>query len=145
MIALSPEASAVVVATHRRVPASLRHPRAQTPEEAGALVFEQRLEGCASVVIVDASCRDEFVAQTVIGLHPATIWGVIPANSGRTEVEELATRTGRLDALALCDLLSAERPASLIGEKWPIAYVDGWRASPLTLATRLLEAIGVSA
>jgi hypothetical protein len=97
------------------------------------------------VVIVDATCRDEFVAQTVKGLHPATIWGVVPASWGRTEVEELATRTGRLDAIALCDLLAAERPASLIGEAWPIAYVDGWQASPLTLAARLLEAIGVPA
>jgi hypothetical protein len=143
--ALSPSASAVIVVSHRRVPASLRHSRAQTPEEAGALVFERRLEGCLSVVIVDASCRDEFVARTVRGLHPATIWGVIPATWDRAEVEALAARTGRLDAIALCSLLLAERPASLIGEMWPIAYVDGWRASPLTLAARLLEATGVPA
>jgi hypothetical protein len=143
--ALSPYASAVIVATHRRVPASLRHPRAHTPEEAGALVFDQRLQSRLSVVVVDVSCRDEFVAQTVRGLHAATIWGAIPATWGRGEVEELATRAGRLDAIALCGLMLAERPAVLIGEMWPIAYVDGWQASPLTLAARLLEATGVSA
>jgi hypothetical protein len=145
LTALSSSASAVIVATHRRVPASLRHPRAQTPEEAGALVFERRLEGCLSIVIVDVSCRAEFVAKTITGLHPAAIWGVIPASWGQAEVEELAMKTGRLDALALCGVLAAERPGSLIGEQWPIAYVDGWRASPLSVAARLLEAIGVSA
>jgi hypothetical protein len=145
LAALSPSPSAVIVASHRRVPASLGHARANSPEEAGTLVFAQRLEGGLSVVIVDVGCRDEFVAHAVKGLHPATIWGVVPASSSDDEVDELAARTGRLDAIALFNLLVAERPATLIGEKWPIAYVDGWRASPLTLAARLLEAVGVRA
>jgi hypothetical protein len=145
VVAASPSTGTVIVASHRRLPASLSHPRAHTPQEAGALVFEQRLEGHLSVVIVDGECREEFITQTIAGLHPSTIWAVVPASSGPPEVAELATRCGRLDAIALYGLLTAERPAALIGEKWPIAFVDGWQASPLTLAARLLEAIGVPA
>jgi hypothetical protein len=142
--ALSSSSGSVSVASHRRLPASVGYPRAHTPQEAGALVFEQRLADSLSVVIVDIECRAEFIAHTVAGLHPGTIWAVVPAAWTSREVDELATGCGRIDALALYGLLTADRPAGLIGESWPIAFVDGWQASPLSLASRLLEAIAVS-
>lgn len=144
LAALSPAAGAVILASHRRLPASLGKTRASTAEEVGARVFEHRVEHRLSVVVVDAASRGEFVTQTVAGLHPGTIWGVVPASSTPAEVAELAGRCGRLDAIAIHGVLEAARPAALFGGRWPIAFVDGWRANPLTLAGRLLEAIGVA-
>jgi hypothetical protein len=48
---------------------------------------------------------------------------------------------GHLDALAIYGFVSTQRPAGLIGRAWPVAYVDGWEASPLSIAARLVEAI----
>jgi hypothetical protein len=48
---------------------------------------------------------------------------------------------GRFAAIAIYGFLSTDRPAGLIGRGWPVAYLDGWEASPLSIAARLVEAV----
>jgi len=30
----------------------------------------------------------------------------------------------------------------LIGREWPVSYIDGWAATPLSITARLMEALG---
>jgi hypothetical protein len=132
---------AVLLVSHRRLSPSLTQSRARSPLEAGTMVLERRIEGLASIVVLDMGCRAGFVPRTVAGLRPETIWGVVPAAWDEGRTRELEGLVGRLDALALYGLCSTERPGGLIGRAWPIAYVDGWEATPLSLAARLVEAL----
>ncbi|MGA2528122.1 MAG: hypothetical protein ABSG36_03050 [Acidimicrobiales bacterium] len=132
---------AVLVVSHRRLPPSLTQARARTPLEAGTMVLERRIEGLASIVVLDTSCRAGFVPRTVAGLRPEAIWGIVPAAWDERRTREFQALVGRLDALALYGLCSTDHPAGLIGRGWPIAYVDGWEATPLSLAARLVEAV----
>ena len=135
------EDETVLVVSHRRLPAALAHARARSPLEAGTVVLNRRLEGFVSVVVLDAGCRSGFVPRTVAGLRPDATWGVVPASWDEKRARNLEALVGRFDALALYGLLSTDRPAGLIGRGWPVAYVDGWEASPLSIAARLVEAI----
>jgi hypothetical protein len=67
----------------------------------------------------------------------------VPASWDEKRTRSLETLVGRFDALALHGLLSSDRPAGLIGRGWPIAYIDGWEANPLSIAARLVEALSV--
>jgi hypothetical protein len=107
------------------------------------MVLERRLSGHVSVVVLDSLCRAGFVPRTVAGLRPDTTWAVVPASWDEKRTRSLETLVGRFDALALHGLLSSDRPAGLIGRGWPIAYIDGWEANPLSIAARLVEALSV--
>jgi hypothetical protein len=135
------EAETVLVVSHRRLPRSLAHARARSPIEAGTMVLERRLAGLVTVVVLDSGCRDGFVPATVAGIRPEMTWGVVPACWDEKRAGGLEALVGHLDALALYGLVSTDRPAGLIGRAWPVAYVDGWEASPLSIAARLVEAI----
>ncbi|MGA3214629.1 MAG: hypothetical protein ABSD97_02930 [Acidimicrobiales bacterium] len=135
------EDEAVLVVSHRRLSSSLAHSRARSPLEAGTLVLERRLNASRSVVVLDSSCRPGFVPRAVAGIRPEAIWGVVPASFDERRARGLEALVGHLDALALYGLASSERPAGLIGRSWPISYLDGWEASPLSIAARLVEAI----
>jgi len=137
------EDQAVIVVSHRRLSATLGLPRARNPLEAGTMVLERRLSGHVSVVVLDSLCRAGFVPRTVAGLRPDTTWAVVPASWDEKRTRSLETLVGRFDALALHGLLSSDRPAGLIGRGWPIAYIDGWEANPLSIAARLVEALSV--
>ena len=135
------EDETVLVVSHRRLPRSLAHARARSPIEAGAMVLERRLAGLVSIVVLDSGCRDGFVPTTVAGIRPEMTWGVVPASWDEKRARGLEALVGHLDALALYGLVSTDRPAGLVGRAWPVAYVDGWEASPLSIAARLVEAV----
>ncbi len=135
------EDDTVLVVSHRRLPCSMMHARARTALEAGTVVLERRLAGLVTLVVVDSACRNGFVPSTIAGIRPEAIWGVVPASWDERRVRSFERLVGHLDALGLYGLVSSERPAGLIGRAWPVAYVDGWEASPLCVAARLVEAV----
>lgn len=135
------EEESVLVVSHRRLPASSSHTRARTPYEAGTLIVERRLEGVPSVVLLDQECRHDFVAKVVAAIRPEAICGVLPASWHKDQVLALEADVGHLDALALYDLLGTDCPAQLVGADWPLAYIDGWQATQLSIAARLIEAV----
>jgi len=131
----------VLVVSHRRLPPMLERPRARTPLEAGTMVLERRLQGLTSLVVLDAASRAGFAPGIVAGLRPEAIWAVVPASWDERRARGLEAQLGRIDALVLYGLLATERPAGLIGRGWPVAYIDGWEATPLSVAARLVEAV----
>ena len=135
------EDESVLVVSHRRLAPSPSNARARSPLEAGTVVLERRLNGLVSIVVLDTLCRSGFVPRAVAGLRPDAIWGVVPASWDEKRTRALEALVGRLDALALYGMLATDRPAGLIGRGWPVAYLDGWEANPLSIAARLVEAV----
>ena len=135
------EGEPVLVVSHRRLAPAPGNARARSPLEAGTAVLERRLNGLVSIVVLDSSCRSGFVPRTVAGLRPDAIWGVVPASWDEQRTRALEALVGRLDALALYGMLATDRPAGLIGRGWPVAFLDGWEANPLSIAARLVEAV----
>jgi hypothetical protein len=131
----------LLVVSHRRLPTTLERPRARTPLEAGTMVLERRLQGLTSLVVLDSASRAGFAPGVVAGLRPEAIWAVVPASWDERRARGLEAQLGRIDALVLYGLLATERPAGLIGRGWPVAYIDGWEATPLSIAARLVEAV----
>lgn len=131
----------VLVVSHRRLSPSLEHPRARTPLEAGTMVLERRLQGLTSLVVLDSASRSGFGPRILAALRPEAVWAVVPASWDERRTRSLESLIGRFDALVLYDLLASGRPAGLIGRGWPIAYIDGWEATPLSIAARLVEAV----
>jgi len=137
------EEEAVIVVSHRRLNPSPAHLRAHSPLEAGTIVLKRRLAGLVSVVVLDSLCREGFVPSTVAGLKPDATWAVVPASWDERRTRSLEALVGRIDAVAIHGFLSTDRPAGLIGRSWPVAYLDGWEANPLSIAARLVEAVKV--
>jgi hypothetical protein len=137
------EPEAVIVVSHRRLCPSPAHLRAHSPLEAGTMVLKRRLAGLVSIIVLDSFCRDGFVPSTVAGLKPDATWAVVPASWDEKRTRSLEALVGRIDAVAIHGFLSSDRPAGLIGRSWPVAYLDGWEANPLSIAARLVEAVKV--
>ncbi|MGD0984101.1 MAG: Jag N-terminal domain-containing protein [Acidimicrobiales bacterium] len=135
------EDATVIVVSHRRLSPSPAHVRAHNPLEAGTMVLKRRLAGLVSVVVLDSLCRDGFVPLAVAGLRPDASWAVVPASWDEGRARTLESVVGRFAAIAIYGFLSTDRPAGLIGRGWPVAYLDGWEASPLSIAARLVEAV----
>ena len=137
------EEEAVIVVSHRRLCPAPAHLRARSPLEAGTMVLNRRLAGLVSVVVLDSLCREGFVPSTVAGLRPDATWAVVPASWDERRTRRLEALVGRIDAVAIHGFLATDRPAGLIGRNWPVAYLDGWEANPLSIAARLVEAVKV--
>jgi len=131
----------VIVVSHRRLSPSSTRARAHSALEAGAMVLERRLAGLLTIVVLDAGCRNGFVPRTVTALRPEAIWAVLEASTDERSARRLEGLVGHLDALVLYGMLTSPRPAGLIGRGWPLAYVDGWEASPLSIAARLVSVV----
>jgi len=137
------EDATVIVVSHRRLSPSLAQSRARSPLEAGTIVLKRRLAGLVSIVVLDSLCREGFVPRTIAGIKPDATWAVVPASWDEGRTRGLEALVGRIDALAIHGFLSTDRPAGLIGRAWPVAYLDGWEANPLSIAARLVEAVRV--
>jgi hypothetical protein len=131
----------VIVVSHRRLSRASKRARAHSPLEAGAMVLERRLAGLLTIVVLDSGCRNGFVPRTVIALRPEAIWAVLEASTDEKSARRLEGLVGHLDALVLYGMLTSPRPAGLIGRGWPLAYIDGWEASPLAVAARLVSLV----
>lgn len=133
----------LIVASDRALPESVAESsRARTPEEAGSVVFRRRAKGKTTVVVLDALEVPKFVTAVVAGVRPDAIWGVVPAGWTLERTQRLEELTGAFDAIALEGFMETDRPAQLIGREWPVSYVDGWAATPLSITARLMEALG---
>lgn len=138
------EDDTVIVVSHRRLGPLAGRARARSPLEAGAMVLERRLAGLVTIVVLDSGCRNDFVPRTVTALRPEVIWAVVEASWDKRRARRLEGLLGRLDALVVYGMLSTPRPAGLIGRAWPLAYIDGWEASPLSIAARLVAAVEIA-
>jgi hypothetical protein len=137
-----PAEEAVIIVSHRRLTQFGTYARARSAKEAGTMVLDRRLAGSRSIAVVDSGCRNGFVPSTVAGLRPEATWAVVPASWDLKRVRGLEQLVGRLGAIALYGVVLTDHFAGLIGRDWPLAYLDGWEASPLSVAARLIEAIG---
>jgi hypothetical protein len=138
------EDDTVIVVSHRRLGPLGARARAHSPVEAGAMVLERRLAGLVTIIVLDLGCRNDFVPRTVTALRPEAIWAVVEASWDERRARRLEGLVGRLDALVLYGMLSTAHPAGLIGRGWPVAYIDRWEASPLSIAARLVAAVEVA-
>ena len=123
----------MIVVSHRRLNASLVTPRARTPLEAGRWCSRGAWRGRSASSCSTRSAAGLRAAHrrgTAAGRHLGSGAGRL----GRQRARSLEALVGHLDALALHGLLSTDRPAGLIGRSWPVAYIDGWEADPLSIA-----------
>jgi hypothetical protein len=127
------DGSAVTEWTSRRV--------ATTAKQAGMRVFQRRAAGLATIVVLDAAAGDSFVRKVAAGIRPQATWGVVPAGWTPERTELLAQRCGGMDAIALYDFLKGEHPGQLLGAAWPVTYLDGWVANPVSITARLMELV----
>lgn len=118
--------------------------KVKTPQELGEVIIEQRLAQKKTVVIFDQKSHLDNLQKSIMVAVPDALWAAVSADYDINQVNALDLCTNGIDALIIYGLASANNPLAFFGQRWPLAYVDGWRASKAAILAKLMETNNLS-
>jgi|GEM_PF-2396282 len=130
----------LIIMSDRNISRSMNALKVRSPQELGTTIIEKRLLQEKSVIIFDQKSHLDAIQKSIMVTVPDALWAVVDADYDINQVRALDLCTNGIDALMLYHIAGADNPLMMLGEKWPIAYVDGWRASKACILAKILEA-----
>ncbi len=123
-----------------RVNAKISYPKIKSPHDLGEIVMEKRLGQQKTVVIFDQKSYLDTLQKSIMVSVPNPLWAAVSSSVDQNQINALDLCVNGIDALMLYDIAISDNPLRFLSEKWPIAFVDGWRASKAAVLAKLLEA-----